>query len=318
MRYKMLFETKKSWQAIVLIIIVAASVFPACEKNLELELQEGGGKLVLFSFLSPDSAFNVHLSKSVSHYSVDDFERVYDGYITVQKNGQFVDGFAFPIDQSWAVRPHLNLVPGDTVVIEGADNNEGNVSGQTVVPHPVKFSLVSTDSSGVQNSVNGNNGVFENTFLISDPAGENNYYQFIVFEDICTISGGDTICERSQINYPKTDPVFYVRNHEGSLLRGFDFGGCFSDHLFDGEDYELKVNLPAQYFDAPKKIGTTRKLLFVLITHTRGYYDYYRSRVVAEYGYDIPLVDPIRIYNNVDGGLGLVSAYSASVDSLIF
>jgi hypothetical protein len=301
---------------IVAIVLIMGLLFSYCEKNLEFQMKDKGGRLVLFSFLSPDSIFKVHLSKSVSHFSVDDFERIYGGSITLLKNGNNIDNFLFPFEASWAFRERIVFDEGDILRIEAADGEGQSAWGETVVPHSVAFQLTVPDilSSDAQNESDN----FRCKMVITDPSGVKNYYQLVIFEDICTAKGGDTTCNRTRIDFSKSDPVFYVRDQEGSLIGGLDFNGLFSDFLFDGEQYDLVVDLPGEYATAPDIPGSTRKILFVLLSHTQGYYDYYRSRAVAEYGYDLPIMDPIRIYNNVEGGIGLVTAFSASLDSVVF
>lgn len=299
------------------MFLMIGVLIQGCEKDLDWKESSQGGDLVLFSFLTPDSLFNVHLSRSVSHSSVDDFERVYGGNVTVYKNSIIADDFVYPFDKSWAYRNDISIMAGDTIKIEASDGNGQNVFAETVIPHSVTMEI--TDTSIVQQSANGNlaEKTMQCTLRIEDPEEEENYYQLIVLEQICR-NGSSYACEETQINFSKDDPVFYVRNLEGSLIGGLDFGGCFSDHIFDGQNYELTLSLPIQYASTHNDPEADRKLLFVLLSHTRGYYDYYRSRVVAEYGYDLPIIDPIRIYNNVSGGIGLVAGYSSVVDSLLF
>ncbi|MGM0377374.1 MAG: DUF4249 domain-containing protein [Bacteroidota bacterium] len=303
---------------IVLGILVLGLFAGSCEKDLELELKEKEGQLVLFSFLTPDSAFNVHLSKSVGHFSVDDFERVYEGNITVSRNNHIVDDFIFPFDQSWAYRDSIDISEGDAFRVEAVDGEGQQISGETVVPRAVPFTLTDTTTIVVDDPGDSQREVLQCQLEIPDPGEENNFYQLLVFEKICSMDGQDTICNRNNIDYPKTDPVFYVRDQEESLLGSVDFEGCFSDHTFDGENYKLSVQLPVEYASPPSGSSGTRKIQFVLVSHTRAYYNYLRSRVIAEYGYELPVVDPIRVYNNVKNGLGVVSAYSASSDSLVF
>jgi hypothetical protein len=311
--------------ALILVAVVFGLLISGCEKSIELEMQNKGGQLVLFSFLTPDSLFKVHLSKSVTHSSVDDFERVYDGNITVYKNDRIVDNFIFPFDESWAIRNDLNIREGDQFVVEAIDGQGQKAIGETMVPMAVPVSLsfkgsekrdtstvFITDAGGLQRPMLNCN------LHIPDPGEKENFYQLLVFEEVCTILDDDTLCNRSLIDYVKDDPVFYVRDQEESLIGSVDFGGCFSDYLFNGEDYTLRVNLALEYVNAPNTEQSFRKIKFILLSHTQSYFDYYRSRVVAEYGYDIPIIDPIKISNNVTGGLGMVAAYSASSDSLVF
>lgn len=300
------------------ILILISLLVLSCEKDLEIEMEEKGGRLVLYSFIAPDSLFQVHLSKSVSHFSVDDFERVYDGNITVYKNNHIVDDFIFPFDDAWANRPDVNFVSGDSVLIEAADGLGKRVSGKTAIPPAVPISLGDTTIVLRNDKNNGMKRVLNCKLSISDPLEIKNYYQLVIFEKICRIENEVLECEQRKVNYDKTDPVFFVQDKEGSLIGEIDFDGCFSDTLFNGKKYSLEVDLPVEYTSVPEKPGTTRKIYFLLLSHTRGFYDYYRSKVVAEYGYDLPIIDPIRIYNNINGGLGLVSGYNVASDSLVF
>ena len=302
------------WLGVLVVVFFGIS----CEKNLELELKGKEGQLVLFSFLTPDSAFKVHLSKSVPQFSVDDFERIYDGNITVYKNDRIVDDFIFPFDRSWAVRDSIRIAEGDVFRVEAVSDDQGKVYGETTIPESVPVSIADTSFMAIDQPGDSQREILRCQLSFEDPQGQNNFYQLLVYEQICAPEEGNGVCNRSMIDYPKNDPVFYVREQEESLLGSVDFEGCFSDHLFDGETYELQVDLPLEYASSPSETAQVRKVLFVLVSHTRAYYDYLRSRVVAEYGYELPVVDPIRIYSNVENGLGVVSAYSASKDSLLF
>ncbi|PRY91858.1 uncharacterized protein DUF4249 [Marinilabilia salmonicolor] len=304
----------KNWH----ILILLALAFFSCEKEIEIEMEERGGRLVLYSFIAPDSILQVHLSKSVSHLSVDDFERVYNGNITVYRNDRIVDDFIFPFDESWANRYGVNFSSGDSILIEAFDGSGQSVSGKTIIPDTVPFLWADTATVVRSDNKDGERKVLNCKLTISDPAVIKNYYQLIIFEQICRMEEGVVKCEQKRVVYDKTDPVFFVQSKEGSLIGEIDFDGCFSDTLFNGENYNLEVDLPLEYATVPDQNGASRKIYFLLLSHTRGFYDYYRSRVVAEYGYDLPIIDPIRIYNNIDGGLGLVTGYNVTSDSLIF
>lgn len=300
------------------ILFLIALLALSCEKDLELEMEEKGGNLVLYSFIAPDSLFRMHLSKSVSHISVDDFERVYDGNVTVYRNSNIVDDFIFPFDEAWAGRQGIGFSSGDTVLIEAADGLGQRVWGETVIPQAVPVNIRDTSVVFSDNNKNGEEKVMNCHLEIPDPESVENYYQLIILEEICYVENNQMVCERKQVEYNKSDPVFFVQDKEGSLIGGIDFDGCFSDAFFNGEKYLLEVDLPVEYLKAPEKSGASRQIIFLLLSHTRGFYDYYRSRVVAEYGYDLPIIDPIRIYNNINGGLGLVSGYNVTSDSLVF
>ena len=170
---------KKKSVIIVTGIVILGLIGWSCEKDLELELKEKEGQLVLFSFLTPDSAFNVHLSKSVAHFSVDDFERVYEGNITVYKNSSIVDDFIFPFDRPWAYRDSISITEGDVFRIEAVDGENQKISGETVVPQEVSISLIDTSTILLDNPGESQRKVLNCRLEIPDPGTENNFYQLI-------------------------------------------------------------------------------------------------------------------------------------------
>ncbi len=302
-----------------LVISLAAGLLllAACEKDLELKISEQGGQLVLFSFLTADSLFKVHVSKSVSHLSINDFERVYNATVKVFQNEALVDSFLFPFDKLWATRNHLSINEGDTFRVVVNDGANLTATGQTIIPNAVPIVKLDTATKSVLSPEGIIQEMLNCTITIPDPPDEDNYYQLYLMEVTCTITGNDTICMHQRIEFSKDDPVFYYRDQEGSLLGGIDFEGTFSDFLFNGTHYELSIRLPLSYAARPAP-GTRRTLYFMLISQTEDYYNYFRSRVVAEYSYDLPIIDPIRIFYNVEDGLGLVGGLSVAADSLVF
>jgi hypothetical protein len=296
---------------------VTLLVFGACEKDLDLEIREQGGQLVLFSFITPDSVFKVHVSKSVSNLSLNDFDRVYNSTVNIYQNETLVDSFLFPFDQLWASRPEVKPQEGDVFKIVVNDGEGLTATGQTTVPQAIPIARLDTATITSLSADGTYQQTFKCTLVIPDPEDEANYYQLFMLEKSCSLIDGNTICVKQMVDFAKEDDVFYFRDQEGSLLGGIDFGGCFSDFLFQGTQYSLDVQIPLQYKSNPPA-GTQRTLYFLLISQTSDYYNYFRSRVVAEYSYDLPIIDPIKIFSNIEGGLGLVGGLSVAVDSLVF
>ena len=301
---------KRLFYILTMVLILATT---SCESDLSLKLKDGGGRLVMFSFLTPDSVFSVHLSRSVSHSSVDDFERVYDGFIVVYQNGVRVDSFAYPFRDLWAKRPDIQIQEGDLFELRARDGRGNRVEGITTIPQAIeiedlKYEII--QSADVDGAVR---PFLLCTIIFTDPIHTKNFYQLIITETLSN-GNGNTV---QQVKYFKDDPVFYIRDQEGSLMGGIDFHGSFADHLRNGTTYELKVRLPEAY---TKPVGAIekRELNFMLLSHSQDYFDYLRSRVVAEYNYDLPIVDPIKIHSNVDGGLGLVGGISVASRKLVF
>lgn len=292
------------------LLILAALI--GCESDLNLKLEESGGNLVLFSFLKPDSTFKVHLSRSVSHSSMNDYDRVYDGYVVVKKNGEVADSFNWNYRQLWAERPLIKINAGDHFEVIGG-NKTSRAIGETNIPEPIKIETVTLN--GLDELPTRDNISCIITFI--DPPKHDNYYRLIISEKTSTkTTTGYTLNERN-VRYLKDDQVFYIRDQEGSLLGGIDFDGAFSDYLIAQIPYKLKVRIPKSYFREPKE-NEKRELIFQLQTLSKEYYDYLRSRIIAEYNQKLPVVSPIKIHNNVNGGLGLIGGFSADTYSFDF
>ncbi|HKL71688.1 MAG TPA: DUF4249 family protein [Marinilabiliaceae bacterium] len=295
--------------------IIYMFVFAAlmgCESDLNLKLEESGGNLVLFSFIQPDSIFKVHVSKSVSHSSMNDYDRIYDGYVRIKKNGVPLDSFPWPFKELWTSRPLITIKAGDQIDISVTDGDNNRATGSTTVLHPVKILDVSMKSA--EESTNSENRSCTITF--SDPPEVDNFYQLTIIEEVWI---KDETLPRSSKNvrYLKDDQVFYIRDQEGSLLGGIDFSGTFSDYLITKNPYKLQIRIPRIYFREPAQ-NEKRKLVFQLLSLTKDYYDYSRSRIVAEYNQKLPVVNPVKIHNNIKGGLGLVGGISADTLSISF
>ncbi|GAO31219.1 DUF4249 domain-containing protein [Geofilum rubicundum] len=282
----------------------------SCETDLPLKLQEGGGQMVLFAFPTADSTLSVHLSKSVSHSSVDDFERIYNGYVAIYKNGARIDSFAWPFNKTWEQRPGMALKEGDLIQVVGGDSEGLRVTGKTAIPEAVFIEAI----NNVSTSVVGNNGNFLYDVLFKDPPGIDNFYQLIVTDE--TRDSLQKVIDFQPVNYSKDDEVFYIRDQEGSLLGGINFLGSFSDYLIQGKTHRLRIGIPKTYLD-PSGDNEKRILRFHLMSLSEDYFNYLRSRVVAEYNYDLPVVDPIKIHSNIDHGLGLVGGISIASDSIV-
>jgi hypothetical protein len=294
----------------LVVLSILFLLIESCETNLNLKLQEGGGQMVLFAFPTADSTLSVHLSKSVSHSSVDDFERIYNGYIAIYKNEARIDSFVWPFNKTWELRPGISLKEGDLIKIVGGESDGLRVTGKTVIPKAVPIEAINRISSKV--GANQENILYD--VLFKDTPETDNFYQLIVTDE--TIDSLQKSTGFQPVNYSKVDEVFYIRDQEGSLLGGINFLGSFSDFLIQGKTHRLRIGIPKTYLDPPGE-NSTRILRFHLMSLSEDYFNYLRSRVVAEHNYDLPVVDPIKIHSNIEQGLGLVGGLSIASDSIV-
>jgi hypothetical protein len=240
---------------------------------------------------------------------------VYDGIIVIEKNEEKVDSFDYPFRYMWAERRNIQIRQNDQFKITAYDSNGTSVTGTAIIPQKVPITQIDTSritvyTSGVQRKY------LECKILFQDPPDENNYYQLIVTMDEWEKNENSSLYSFQYLDFHKTDSVFFIKDQSGSVLSGIDFRGTFSDYRINGLNYPLKIRIPTYFFDNISD-NQKKRINFILLSITSDYFNYFRCRVIADYNQDLPIIDPIKIFGNIDDGLGLIGGIAATSDSLI-
>lgn len=302
-----------SWMMLLLIF--------SCEKDIEIELNDQPDQLVMYSFIYPDSIMRLHLSKSESVLSVFDYQQVTNARFCISVNGHNQGTYILPSDTVWSEWQNLVFKQGDCISIEAFEEDGDTVRVKTFLPVVVPIAEIDTSRIYYSFGEGGLEQFLKTKLTFNEPASTNDYYQLYVLREGWGQIGQKPYYTRKVVEYKKEDPVFIQKDQSGSLMQGLDFQGLFADDLINGRKYTINFNMPVDYlfFDYYEdKI----KISLYLYHHTKDYYSYFRSKILSA-GFeglyeDLPIFDPVRIYNNVDGGLGLVSGMAFDVDSLVF
>jgi len=299
-----------------MLLIAMSALFVQCEKDIELDLKKEGGRLVIYSFIYPDSAFSFSFSKSIDVLSEENYSRVENGSFMLYINDSYQGKYDFPSDTIWWQWNNFRFSPGDSVMVKAMDDTGDTATVSTYLPHVV--AIEETDS--VSDKYQGSDGilyeVLKCNITFTDPPVTTDYYQLEIIQERWEDTGGKETYHREVVDYIKDDPVFYSRDQEGALLEGLDFQGLFTDELIHGT-YDLQCLIPSTYYElypTDKKI----KLTFYLYHHTADYYRYFRTKLTSDYYKGVPIFEPVNAYSNVIDGIGLVTGMVFSEDSLIF
>ena len=291
----------------------------ACEKDIELELNQQSDKLIMYAFIYPDSALNLHLSKSQSILSVPDYQQVERGRFQFYINDNFQGAYILPSDTVWSEWTEFSFDVSDEISITAYEFNGDTVSAGSYIPE--KIPILQMDTSSVtRNIAEVGANMLRIRLTFKDPASEKNYYQTLVVREGWGDMDGTPYYTRKTVEYDKDDMVF-TRDQSGSLLPGIDFQGLFTDDIINGREYGMEINIPKDnlFFDYYEdKI----KLTVYLYHHTDDYYSYFRSTILAD-GYEgfyegLPVFEPVKIHTNIENGLGLFSGMNFDSDSLVF
>ena len=109
-----------TWQNTFLVLLFISIAIISCEKVVYFDVDTLENKLVVNSFIQPDSAANLTVSLSTDPLAVG-FEnvRVDDAIIKIYKNENFLGNFNYLFDGNYSFDyAELNALPGDDFKIE--------------------------------------------------------------------------------------------------------------------------------------------------------------------------------------------------------
>jgi hypothetical protein len=283
-----------------------------CEKKLELNLGESGGKPVLFTILQPDSGLSVSLTKSVSILSVADYEFATDAVIEIYRNGKYHKRMLYPSETIHTRRADIRFNSGDTIRFDLFEGNTLISQPQTTLPATVPIEEIDT----VRVLRKRADGVFQpmmrTRFFFSDPKNQANYYQIQLFYHYAELTDtNETIHHTDTIQFIKDDRVFYDPNQGSSSFEAIDFEGLFTDSAIDGQRYGLTIYLPISYFNVSPHILSP--YFHVRLYHVNDtYYHFMRASLLTEAARGLPIYNQVKIPSNIPNGYGILSAIASS------
>lgn len=311
------------------ISLAITSVFTSCEKELKFGGEETQNLLVVNGFLNPDEKATVHLSRSRFFLDNTDFTEIKDGDVELWKGGELLEILKnteeLPGHYTGSYYPKEGDILQVKARVKGLDPTESTV----VIPSSVPIIGVDTVAINYNGWVSSYYYDFETGGYIKCDSGAYSlaYNLHIRFRDIpgvadyyrlvpsieATYDNGETIYWSAW--FESDDPAFGGKN----IINGDEeenYYNEFSDELFDGKEYRLKIrmeNYAYNYYN-----GTTLRSIAIVmeLQHiSEAYYLYLRSRTYAansdEYGGLFS--EPVQIYSNIGGGVGILGTFSKSI-----
>ncbi|MDR0541027.1 MAG: DUF4249 domain-containing protein [Dysgonamonadaceae bacterium] len=277
------------------------SCFSACEKEIEFKGGETEPQLVLNSILTPDSAIRVHLSES-RFFLADkaEFKNIRNAAVTLLKNGEVIETFR-DAGEGYYVADYRPKTGDRLQITASASGLEPVECSAEILPAPTVLSAdmvkLSTDND------------YDLTVSLKDPSETSDYYRIDMY--VMVYDGKSGYYYPGDVLYDSDDMVFGSAGLD-PFGAGNNYYYVFSDELFNGKEYKLKLRL---YHLINDQEGKTK--LFIELQHiTKDYYLYLKSRNVA-LGDEIGLfTEPVQIYNNIQGGIGILGSYTSTVYEL--
>lgn len=290
-------------------LIIIQITISSCTKVVDIDLLPHEEKIVVNSLFTDGSRIRVHLAKTTS--ILDDSDPlISNATIKLLQDGEYSDTFYFTDGYYYS---HIIPARGNKYALEvtvpGMDNVycEDSIPERTIIESYSHLDSIMMDSNKFP--------VMQLGLTFTDAPG-GNYYELSVIADY--MSAG----------FQRKEPVWFaattdpVLNSTG-LLDYLPQTLVFTDELFDGKQITLKVNYSIQTGEISFIGGGPAygyKLYVSLRSVSKSYYQYRRKQIIYRFLQETDIFtgmsDPVTLYTNINGGLGIFAGYSSDNKTL--
>ncbi len=296
---------------------VALLFISACEEVVNLDIPEEPPRLVVNFIMEAGINGFVEISQSKSVLSSAEAQRVSDAIITLYDE----DGNSSSFGKSKSPGLYLsslNVEAGKTYTLRVEKEGFEPIEAEATIPYAVKIKRVSYDTTHVipNNDTLNRDVIRTNVQLhLDDPSQEHNYYAVLVRRveerDRSDEEGSRTnnvLYSTSLMPLSSKDPAVVSSNSQLVQSDGRIYGRTllFDDHLFDGTNYTVQLELDAYFSEN----STDRGFIVNLITISEHHYRYIQAKQFQQYRSEDPFTEPIRVPNNIANGFGIFAGYS--------
>jgi hypothetical protein len=326
-----------------LITIVAAIFLTSCEKEIEFKGEQSDPRLVINSLVQPNEPVKANIGKSYFFLDTPNTTPPADLVASLYVNDNLVGEMTPSLDTVWDQNliefddeghPHVSYrlvtvykndycpLEGDIVKITATANGFDEVEGLTSpLPKLIDFQcnteILDWSSYYYHPYFDGDvyeedsllriTGNLELTINITDPnPGQTDYFRLRLVGDYGTYDEENM----RYVSFDYDDPVFGATLSENELIDVSELDtrpeGVFTDALFDGKTYPLKMKIFFEMDVAEEFDPAFFRAPFGLQHLSKEYYNYLNTRDQGELALQL-WAEPVQVYSNVTNGYGIVA-----------
>ena len=324
----------KSIYSRILLFTLLFSLFIACQKVLDMNIDSQPPRLVMYAHLQPDSLVAVFISSSVHILKRDSLIAV-NAKVSLYENGNFIETLtntAFNKYVSNSFKPTI----GNEYTITAEAEGYKTISGSTKIPIQTEISKIDTFTQPINNSNAGNREQFVISPTFTDPAEIGNYYCISIntFDSIENMSYSQYVNTKYllfEINSWGGDDFQLIDNNNTSLFGDISNYTILSGNLYmsdiaiNGKVVTFNLNIDDNYYFDPSNpnglvtaVVKTKKIIneVSLKSISKDFFLYAKSKALYQSTNQDIFSEKVKVYNNVKNGFGLVSSESASKKSI--
>ena len=288
----------------------------SCETVVEIDPPAYNSELVATSHFSPDSTWSVELHRSLGIGIAQDASKQYvDGAtVMIMSGAGIVDSLSYRGSGYYlsAAGKYPLSETRYTLRVDVPGTSGLQASSAAPPTAPITDYTIELLGQTVETPF-GREGTYRLRIAFADPPGSS-FYRLGIYRYIPNQydeTAPDSIYWRQAIE--ATDPGWYCGYAEASqATRAFGSGGrrscreaIVTDRFFDGREYTWTTTLSLRI--GGDGLGRN-ELLLLLSSLSEDYFEY--QRTLVEHLNSGTFVEPLRVYSNVEGGLGIFAGYT--------
>lgn len=295
-----------------IIIFFFPFLLSSCIKESEIKIPSIKSKLVVNSLFTPDSSFTVYVNHTTKVY---DTSKTYIDNATVQlfSNGGLIETIISMGNGLY--KSNFYPTANTEYEVKVKANSYDDVEAINYIPQKVQIQdaywvIKGTDEYG--------DPIHETTVIFNDPPDEENYYEVILLQ---RIDSSHYIYYGNYTEQPINDPAILAEGDWDYKPTTF----FFSDNLFNGKQYSLKIPGGGGSFDNDSTsvngtyavLKTVSKEYYLFRKYwTRHYFNQNNDQHLDDPLTLLFLGEPIEMYTNVQNGYGIFAGYSQAMKKL--
>ena len=309
------------------------SLLCSCEKTIDFSGKIPNPQLVLNCAVTPDSTIVVNLTKSKFFLSNNQgFTTVDNAVVSVTINDLVSDNLKNIGNGNYVSK--ITAKPNDKVKINASATSLESVSAEVTIRPKITIISVDTLWSSIDNSYNypiynlTRDSIIGNTYYwelrlkikFQDNSNEQNYYRLIATANQNYYNPYNSYDSYGNSGFEFDDIVFGNSSKNGSIIDilSSTYGNnCFSDELINGKEYSLsiKTNIMRNVYISGKKpktdLQSNDSLTIDLQQLSKSFY-LYRKTKDASTSTNPLFSEPVQIYSNITGGMGILGSFTSS------
>ncbi len=309
----------------ITLITWSLLIVSACEKVIEIEIEEVTPMIVMNAAFTPDSLVSVHLSRTRHILDDSPIQAITIATVEIYEGGLLKETLSYGAEQDYRSRA-LRPSHGVEYTVKASAESFNDVEASCLIPSPV--AIISVDTATVTGDWDERWVTFYLKFR--DDPGEDNYYRLRLFErsawieyqleevydTLYTDPEKDTVVmgwtiDTVEVRYPFFAPYYF--DSEELIIEEWlwDDGVIFSDAFIKGEEYSFQGQMFPVY-----RGQDTATIYFHFESLSEDYFNYLNTKEKHYHARDYFSV-PVTIHNNIADGLGVLGGYSQDVDSIL-